>query len=174
MINCNPPWCHWRTTHRWAARSCDATEMPPHAQLIFAHTCISTSLAFEMLVLHSMCYLRCVCFESYHSKEWLWLSFEIMYVCHTYSNIHNAKLSQKPFMNISLKKWAAYNVTTLTPLTYVTLEHKTSVKSLGNICSNSQKYIVWVKIIDFSFMPKIIWILSKDHVPWRFFVNLFP
>ncbi len=22
------------------------------------------------------------------------------------------------------------------------------------ICSNSQKYIVWVKIIDFSFMPK--------------------
>ncbi len=29
-----------------------------------------------------------------------------------------------------------------------------SVKSLGYIYSNSQKYIVWVKIIDFSFMPK--------------------
>ncbi len=28
------------------------------------------------------------------------------------------------------------------------------------ICSNSQQYIVWVKIIDFSFMPKIITILS--------------
>uniref|UniRef100_A0A673KRF5 Gap junction protein n=1 Tax=Sinocyclocheilus rhinocerous TaxID=307959 RepID=A0A673KRF5_9TELE len=39
------------------------------------------------------------------------------------------------------------------------------LKSLGYICSNSQKYIVWVKIIDFSFMPKIIRILSKDHVP---------
>uniref|UniRef100_A0A8C2DFR6 Interleukin-17 receptor D n=1 Tax=Cyprinus carpio TaxID=7962 RepID=A0A8C2DFR6_CYPCA len=39
-------------------------------------------------------------------------------------------------------------------LTYVTLEHKTSQKSLGYICSNNQKYIVWVKIIDFSFMPK--------------------
>ncbi len=26
-------------------------------------------------------------------------------------------------------------------------------------------YYVWVKIIDFSFMPKIIMILSKDHVP---------
>ncbi len=26
-------------------------------------------------------------------------------------------------------------------------EHKTSFKSLGYICSNSQKYIVWVKII---------------------------
>ncbi len=43
----------------------------------------------------------------------------------------------------------------------VTLEHKSSVKSLGYICSNSQKYIVWVKIIDFSFMPKIIRILRS-------------
>ncbi len=30
---------------------------------------------------------------------------------------------------------------------------------------------IWVKIIDFSFMPKIIRILSKDHVPWRYLVN---
>ncbi len=37
---------------------------------------------------------------------------------------------------------------------FVTLNHTTSLKSLGYICSNSQKYIVWVKIIDFSFMPK--------------------
>ncbi len=35
----------------------------------------------------------------------------------------------------------------------------------GYICSNRQKYIAWVKIIDFSFMPKIIRILSKYHVP---------
>ncbi len=34
---------------------------------------------------------------------------------------------------------------------YVTLEHKTSLKSRGYICSNSQKYIIWVKIIDFFF-----------------------
>ncbi len=54
---------------------------------------------------------------------------------------------------------------------YVTLDHKTSLKSLGYICSNSQKYIVWVKMIDFSFMPKIIRTLSK-HVPWRYFVNV--
>ncbi len=39
-------------------------------------------------------------------------------------------------------------------LLYVTLDHKTSLNSLGYICSNSQKYIEWVKIIDFSFMPK--------------------
>ncbi len=38
----------------------------------------------------------------------------------------------------------------------VTLEHKTRY-----ICSNSQKYIVWVKIINFSFMPKIIRILRS-------------
>ncbi len=43
---------------------------------------------------------------------------------------------------------------------YVTLEHKSSLKSLGWICSNSQKYIVWIKIINFYFMPKIIRILK--------------
>ncbi len=48
---------------------------------------------------------------------------------------------------------------------YVTLDHKCSLKSLGYVCSNSQKYIVWVKIIDFFFMLKIIRTLSKDHVP---------
>ncbi len=37
------------------------------------------------------------------------------------------------------------------------LDYKTSLKLLKYICSNSQKYIEWVKIIDFSFMPKIIW-----------------
>ncbi len=42
---------------------------------------------------------------------------------------------------------------------FVVLEHKTSLKSLGDIYSNSQKYIAWVKIIDFSFMPKIIRLL---------------
>ncbi len=47
---------------------------------------------------------------------------------------------------------------------YVTLDHKTSLKSLGYICSDSQTYIVWVKKIDFSFMPKTIRTLSKDHV----------
>ncbi len=44
---------------------------------------------------------------------------------------------------------------------YVTLDHKTNHKSHRYICSNSQQYIVWVKIIDFSFMPKIIRILSS-------------
>ncbi len=48
---------------------------------------------------------------------------------------------------------------------FLTLDHKIILKSHGYISSNSQQYIVWVKIIDFSFMPKIIRILSKDHVP---------
>jgi len=55
---------------------------------------------------------------------------------------------------------------------FVTLEHRTSLKSLGYICSNSQQYTVWCKLIDFSFMPKIIRILRKNHVPWRYFVHL--
>ncbi len=42
----------------------------------------------------------------------------------------------------------------------LTLDHKTSLKSMGNIC-NSQKYIIWVKIINVSFIPKIIRILVK-------------
>ncbi len=49
---------------------------------------------------------------------------------------------------------------------YLTLHHKTSHR--GVLCCNSQKYTVWVKLIDFSFMPKL---LCKDHVPWRYFVN---
>ncbi len=44
--------------------------------------------------------------------------------------------------------------------------------SLGYICSNSQKYITWVKIIAISFMPKIIRTLSKDQVPLIYFVNV--
>jgi len=34
-----------------------------------------------------------------------------------------------------------------------------------SFCGNSQQYIVWVKMIHFSFMAKIIRILRKDHVP---------
>ncbi len=36
----------------------------------------------------------------------------------------------------------------------------------------SQQYVLWVNMINFSFRPKIIRILSKDHVPWRHFVNV--
>ncbi len=37
---------------------------------------------------------------------------------------------------------------------FVSLQHKTNVKSLGYICSNSQQYIVWVKIIIFILCQK--------------------
>ncbi len=43
----------------------------------------------------------------------------------------------------------------------MTLEHRSSHKQHGDIYSNSQKYIVWVKIIHFYFMPKIIRILRS-------------
>ncbi len=38
--------------------------------------------------------------------------------------------------------------------TCVTLEHKSSLRSQGYICSSSQQYIVVVKIINFCFMLK--------------------
>ncbi len=65
-----------------------------------------------------------------------------------------------------------FTLSTLLYHTWPCLEHKTSHKQHRYICSNSQ--IVWVKMIDFSFMPKIIRILSKDRVPWRYFVNFLP
>ncbi len=43
----------------------------------------------------------------------------------------------------------------------VTLEHRSSHKQHSYICNNSQQYIVWVKIINFYFMPKIIRILRS-------------
>ncbi len=73
----------------------------------------------------------------------------------------------------SLQSTQNYSAVTI-KYTHVTLEHKTSLKSLEYICSNSQQYIVWVRIIDFSFMTKIIRILSKDHVQWRYFVHFLP
>ncbi len=61
----------------------------------------------------------------------------------------------------------------MVPESNLTLEHKTSLKSLGYICSISQKYSVWVKIIHFTFKTKIIRTLSKDRVPLIYCVNLF-
>ncbi len=43
----------------------------------------------------------------------------------------------------------------------MSLERESSHKQHRYICSNSQQYIVWVKIIDFSVMPKIIRILRS-------------
>ncbi len=73
--------------------------------------------------------------------------------------------SKKKILNYKLKDYITTELKFYGPKRYVTLDHKTSLKSLGYICSNSQKYIVWVKMMHFSFMPKIIRILSKDHVP---------
>ncbi len=45
---------------------------------------------------------------------------------------------------------------------FFTLDHKFVLSRLH--CMD-QQYIVWVKIIVFSFMTKIIRILIRDHVP---------
>ncbi len=79
-----------------------------------------------------------------------------------------------PFKSTSYRSSAISNISAKLPpqkTLFVTLVHKTSLKSLRYICSNSQKYIVWGQNYTFFFYAKIIRILSKDHVPWRYFVN---
>ncbi len=46
-------------------------------------------------------------------------------------------------------------------LKYIDMEHKSSHKQHSYIYSDRQQYIVSVKIMDFSFMPKIIRILRS-------------
>ncbi len=57
--------------------------------------------------------------------------------------------------------------------TYVTLDHKTSLKSLSIFVAIAKKNIEWIKFIIIYFMAKIIRILIKDYVPWRYFVNVY-
>ncbi len=54
---------------------------------------------------------------------------------------------------------------------YVTLDHKTSLNSTIILVAIAKNTLFGSKIIDFSIMPKVIRMLSKDHVPWRYFVN---
>ncbi len=52
----------------------------------------------------------------------------------------------------SMSQWSKtlsemnFFIISLNDLTYVTLDQNISLKSLGYICSNRQKYIVWVQI----------------------------
>ncbi len=44
----------------------------------------------------------------------------------------------------------------------------------GIFVAIAQKYIVCVKMIDFTFMPKIIRILSNAFAPWKYLANVLP
>ncbi|XDV28083.1 hypothetical protein PO909_031478, partial [Leuciscus waleckii] len=86
------------------------------------------------------------------------------YIMCNYSNPVSWKTARKKVNELCTVDQGTY-LYCIHTLTYVTLDHKTSHKSHRYICGNSQQYIIWVKIIDFFFMPKIIRILSKDHDP---------
>ncbi len=77
------------------------------------------------------------------------------------------KVSRTCFIYISFQKEINHIINegfmTFKPI-FVTLEHKTSHKTLGYIFVAIAKNTLWVKIIHFSFMPKIIRTLSKGHV----------
>ncbi len=51
---------------------------------------------------------------------------------------------------------------------------KTVLNRWGIFVAIAKQYIVWVKIIDFTCMSKVIKILSKDHVAWRYIVHFLP
>ncbi len=59
---------------------------------------------------------------------------------------------------------------------YVTLDHKTSLKSLGYIFNNSQKYIVWVKMIHFLLCQKslgyYVKIMVHEEILYILFSNM--
>ncbi len=60
--------------------------------------------------------------------------------------------------------WSPLKLALFTFLINVNLEHKSSPEQHSYICSNSQQYIVWVKMINFSLMPKIIRILRSSSM----------
>ncbi len=64
----------------------------------------------------------------------------------------------RSYLFFNVQEFRTQCAKTLTSVTY-TWPWSTKPKSLGYICSNSQKYIECVKIINFSFMPNIIRIL---------------
>ncbi len=103
------------------------------------------------------------CYQIYNFKY-----LNIYYVLYIFQSkkIHSriSHLKKNYLLSVTSKnKWHIKNENRET-VPYVTLEHKSSHKSLGYIYRNSQKYIVWVKIIDFPFMPKIIRILRSCSI----------
>ncbi len=76
------------------------------------------------------------------------LVFNVVYIsCLVYliylKTNHVQNYHSTPFLSI-------FSLKSVDSLKNMTLDHKTSHKQHRYICSNSQKYIVWVKIIDFS------------------------
>ncbi len=99
----------------------------------------------------------CLCFISFCWYFWLWWkSNQISWPIYAENQkIDNGSLL---FLQLYVCVYILYiNI-------YVSLEHKSSHKQHRYICSNRQQYIVWVKIIHFSFMPKIIRILRSCSI----------
>ncbi len=62
---------------------------------------------------------------------------------------------QKFLLNIMIKFFSTcWDDPKVSHFINVSLEHKTSLKSLGYICSNTHKYIGWVKMIYVLFYAK--------------------
>ncbi len=89
------------------------------------------------------------------------VAFQTLFKWHRYCGILKIHIVRK--INTGIRYEPVYRPALVRAIacTYVSLQHKSSHRSLGYICSNSQQYIEWVKIIHFSFMTKIIRILRS-------------
>ncbi len=91
------------------------------------------------------------------------IDFSCSFCVHCHKTVANL-FWHYPFVKLFGKMSVILLYKTLTVILfweYVSLEHKSSHKQHRYVCSNSQQYIVWVKIIHFYFMPKIIRILRS-------------
>ncbi len=98
----------------------------------------------------------------YSLDDWTWADNDFMPV----------QCSQLDLSRCHVWWMDIYQPTILSLFTYVALEHKSSLKSLGYVCRNSQKYIEWVKMIDFSFMTTklirtVVLKLFQEEAPLR-------
>ncbi len=84
-----------------------------------------------------------------YKMPWYWVSVTVV------SSISFSLQQYWPHQLWQLRKILTIDLKNM----YTICDRKSSLNRY--ICSNSQKYIVWVKIIDFSFMPKIIRILGS-------------
>ncbi len=101
---------------------------------IFIIVCVCVCIYIYMICLVFLFILKCYNFRSHYSS----LQYHIYYLLFKCVRL---------ITNIEFYS----NSQCIGDYTYVTLDYKTSLKSLGYICSNSQKFIVWVKIIVFFF-----------------------
>ncbi len=92
----------------------------------------------------------------------LYMYIKLWQYCIIYSHANKAKLNFEREQERGRESELGHMAKILIYIRlYMTLEHRRSHKQHRYICSNSQQYIVWLKMINVYFMPKVIRILRS-------------